>query len=41
MNLKTISFIQDLNQESRSRRKPGFQDQAYHEELVNLGIYIR
>ena len=25
MNLKTTSFIQDLNQESSSRRKPRFR----------------
>ena len=41
MNLKTTSFIQDLNQNQAQEVKPGFKVQAYHEDFVNLGIYVR
>ena len=41
MNLKTISFIQDLNQNQVQEVIPGFQVQAYHEDFVNLVILVR
>ena len=41
MNLKTRSFIQDLNQNQVQKVKPGFQVQAYYEDFVNLGIIVR
>ena len=41
MNLKTTSFIQDLNQNQVQEVKSKFQVQAYHEDFVNLGIVVR